>query len=64
KDSLFTHWLKTGTYNAREFIDLSGKRKISLLTNPRLLAIWGVTKHAETIERNYDYFVKGESHEW
>ena len=64
KDSLFTHWLKTGTYNAREFLDLPGKRKIALLTNPRLLIAWGIPKQLETIERNYDYFVKGESHEW
>jgi len=64
KDSLFTHWIKTGTYNIREFAELPGKRKISLLTNPRLLAAWGIPKQLEIIEMNYDYFVKGESREW
>jgi len=62
KDSLFIHWLKVSSHPAR-------KMGPDILytnpwTNPRAFAIKGGLHIAKTIEMNYDYFVKGESHDW
>ena len=62
KDSFLEHAWKTGTHNIRAFGELGGKRKIALLKNPHLIAIWGIGQTAEVIGMHYDYFVKGESH--
>lgn len=64
KDSLGEHALKMWTHNLRSFADESGRRKITLLKNPYLLTIWGIGQGLEMIGANYDYFIKGESHDW
>ena len=67
KDSLFTHWIKTVSYPARSAVDLFTDKPESILgiiKDPRTLGLFGIQWHLDAIEMNYDYFVKGESHEW
>jgi hypothetical protein len=67
KDSLGTHALKMWTYNIRSGYDLFTEKPESILgfiKDPRTLGVLGIQWSLDTIELNYDYFVKGESSPW
>ena len=67
KDSLFTHWLKTVSYPARSAFDLFSQKPqhlLGIVKDPRTLALYGIQWNLVAVEMNYDYFVKGESHDW
>lgn len=63
KDSLFEHWLKTGSYNARHMTP-SLARVLTGRKHPMMFAAEGVGNTLTVIEMHYDYFVKGESRPW
>ena len=62
KDSLFTHWVKVSSLGVRKMGPdlLIGGPWI----NPRGFTVKGIGITLKAIEMNYDYFVKGESHDW
>ena len=67
KDSLFTHWLKTVSYPARSAFDLFSQKPqhlLGIIKDPRSAAFYGIQWNLDAVEINYDYFVKGESHDW
>ncbi len=67
KDSLFTHWLKVVSYPTRSAVDLftdKPQHLLGVIKDPRSLAFYGIQWGLDSIEMNYDYFVKGESHDW
>ena len=62
KDSLFTHWLKTSSLPARKLVPgllLKPKSR-----NPYVFAAQGIAVISTVPGMHYDYFVKGESHDW
>ena len=63
KDSLFVHWVKTSSVPLRKlapgFMIGSGSIK-----NPYVFAAQGIAVISTVPGMHYDYFVKGESHEW
>ncbi len=62
KDSLFIHWAKTSSLPARK---MGGDILWATpWTNPRGFIAKGIGLHLKVIEMHYDYFVKGESHDW
>ena len=63
KDSLFTHWLKTITYPTRK---LAGPDLLfyNPITSPRGFILKSIGIGIGQVEMHYDYFVKGESHDW
>ena len=64
KDSLFIHWLKTITFPARQMADEPRILFHNPWTNPRGFITEGIGIGIAQIEIHYDYFVKGESHDW
>ena len=69
KDSLAEHWFKVVSYPVRSLgpeigLDiLSGPKKLGPAT-PYIWAAKGLGVYFKVVEMNYDYFVKGESHDW
>lgn len=63
KDSLFTHWIKTSTVPLRKLGPsmMIGKGSIK---NPYVFAAQGIAVISTVPGMHYDYFVKGESHDW
>jgi len=62
KDSLFTHWVKTSSLPARK---MGGDILwMNPWTNPRGFAAKGIGILLQVPGMHYDYFVKGESHDW
>lgn len=65
KDSFAEHYVKMATLPARK---LGLQIGVDLLTgralNPYLLAARGIGIGILQVQYNYDYFIKGESHEW
>jgi hypothetical protein len=62
KDSLLTHWVKVSSLGVRKMgpdVLIGGP-----WTNPRGFTLKGIGITLKAIEMNYDYFVKGESHDW
>ena len=67
KDSLFTHWMKTVSYPARSAADVvmdKPETVLGVIKDPRTIGAFGIQWYLDTIEMNYDYFVKGESSPW
>lgn len=65
KDSLAEHYVKMATMPFRKgvppmLLDLVTGRPF----NPVLFAVRGVGIYALQVQYNYDYFIKGESHDW
>ena len=63
KDSLFIHWLKTSTVPLRKLGPGMFIGKVSV-KNPYVFAAQGIAVISTVPGMHYDYFVKGESHDW
>jgi len=63
KDSLFVHWLKTSTVPLRKMGPSMLITKGSI-KNPYVFAAQGIGVISTVPGMHYDYFVKGESHDW
>jgi hypothetical protein len=57
RSSLFEHWIETGTYPIREFLDLPPGRQLGYLHKPLAFAWWGVGKQIDVIGMHYEYFI-------
>ena len=63
KDSLFVHWVKTSSVPLRKLGPglMIGTGSIK---NPYVFAAQGIAVISTVPGLHYDYFVKGESHDW